>query len=511
MLRYLIPSGLLLGGLAVASASAQCLEKQKLVPANSAGDDRFGYAMAVDGDVAVIGAYEDDTAGGSDAGSAYVYRYNGTQWVEDQQLIPSNGLAGDRFGVSVAIHGDVIVVGAYQDDTSAGGEAGSAYVFRFNGAQWVEEDQLAASDGAADDEFGRSVAVFGDYIAVGAHLDNLTGANDAGSVYIYKYSGAILLWEEQQKLTASDFAASDGFGYAVALLDDTLLAVGAPNDNTGAGADTGSVYLFRRTATWGETQKLTASDAAASDHLGISLALDGDLLVAGAYTDDHGATDQGAAYVFRDNGTQYVEEKKLIAADAAASDDFGRSVSVLGNLILVGAELDDEVSNDCGSAYLFRYVGANCGWVQDIKKVASDRATSDHLGIAVAITAHGALAGAYLDNGIGSDSGSVYVFSTAELELDINPTVVSAGQTITIETGCGNPGESVMLVATNINGTPTFAILLIRKFEADYGWGLSVAVPPGFAGLTVTFQTFKQSDPCRGKSLPSNPVTVVFQ
>jgi hypothetical protein len=144
--------------------------------------------------------------------------------------------------------------------------------------------------------------------------------------------------------------------------------------------------------------------------------------------------------------------------------------------------------------------------------VLSDKAGGDQLAVAVAQTDHGSLAGAYGDDtATGGDAGSVAVFDTAELQLDITPTVVKSGQTITIETKCGVPNTPVMLAVTNVNGVPAFLIVLIRNFNANYEFTLSVKMPPGFAGLDVTFQTFKESDPCRGKSLGSNKVAVSFQ
>src|SRR5262249_6828386 len=138
-----------------------------------------------------------------DAGAAYVFKFDGTQWVQKQKLTASDGAQSDNFGVSVAIDGNVILVGSYHADSPAV-DAGAAYVFRFNGTTWVEEAKLTASDAAAGDAFGRAVAVKDDVTAVGAPLDDLTSGTDAGSVYVYRYKGSILLWQEEQKLPASD-------------------------------------------------------------------------------------------------------------------------------------------------------------------------------------------------------------------------------------------------------------------------------------------------------------------
>jgi hypothetical protein len=491
-------------------AAAQCTERQRLTPTAPGPNDQFGNSMAASGDTVVVGSWANDTAAGTDVGSAVVFRFDGTQWVEDQELFASDGKKNDKFGTSVASDGDVIVVGA----PYAGSGAGAAYVFRFDGTKWAEEQKLTASDGLAGDLFGNAVAVKGDVVVVGAYADDTTSGVDAGSAYVYRYAGSILLWQEEQKLAATGAASGDQFGSAVAMDNQNEAFIGAYLDDAAGKLDNGSVRVFDFNGTqWSQVQALTASDAANADFFGAALAVDGQRLVVGAYL--HDATvgiDVGQAYVFEDNGASWVETDKLSSADGRPSDQFGRSVSVHGNFILIGSPYDDEVFPDTGSAYLFRFVGGACGWVQDIKRTLSDKAGSDLLGFSVAQTDHGSLAGAHADDtSAGGDAGSVAVFDTAELLLEVTPTVVMSGQAITINTRCGVPDTPVMLAVTDVNGAPSFLIVLIRRFNADYEFTLSAKVPPGLAGLNITFQTFKQSDPCRGKALGSNEVTVSFQ
>jgi hypothetical protein len=185
----------------------------------------------------------------------------------------------------------------------------------------------------------------------------------------------------------------------------------------------------------------------------------------------------------------------------------------MGNFILVGDPRHDAVAADCGGGFLFRYVGGHCGWVeQEPEFVGKDRGAYDYLGQSVALTSHGALAGAYLkDTAGGGDAGAVYVFDTREFLLTITPTTVSAGQKISFDSSFGLPNDPVMLVVTDINGSPFFTILLISRFTANYNWAFSTNVLPGLSGLDVTFQSFKESDPCRGKSIGTNKVKVHFQ
>ncbi|GAF91309.1 unnamed protein product, partial [marine sediment metagenome] len=196
-------------------------ETAKLVPSDGAQDDNSGYSVAISGDTAVVGAYADDD-NGSSSGSAYVFRYNGSSWAEEQKLLASDGEANDYFGHAVAISGDTAVVGAYGDDDN-GSSSGSAYVFRYNGSNWSEEQKLLAFGGGVGDQFGYSVAISGDAIVIGAPYDDDNGSN-SGSAYVFRYTGGN--WMLQAMLLASDGEANDYFGRAVAISGDTAV-VGA--------------------------------------------------------------------------------------------------------------------------------------------------------------------------------------------------------------------------------------------------------------------------------------------
>ena len=189
------------------------------------------------GDTAVVGAYFDDDSG-TDSGSAYVFVRSGSVWTEQAKLTTSDGTADDHFGVSVSVRGDTAIVGAVYDDDS-GLSSGSAYVFVRSGAVWTEEAKLLASDGAAGDYFGNAVSVSGDTAVMGAFGDDDNG-NNSGSAYVFVRSGS--LWTEQAKLTASDGAADDRFGWSVSVSGDTA-AVGAWGDDDN-GTDSGSAYVF---------------------------------------------------------------------------------------------------------------------------------------------------------------------------------------------------------------------------------------------------------------------------
>jgi FG-GAP repeat len=328
-------------------------EQQKLTASDGAFGDFFGYSVALSGDTAVVGTRLDDTPAGTDAGSAYVFVRSGTTWTEQQKLTASDAAAEDIFGSSVAVDGDTAVVGADGNDTPAGTNAGSAYVFVRSGTTWTQQRRLRASDGAAGDFFGISVALDGDTSVVGADGDDTSAGAQAGSAYVFVRSGTT--WTQQRRLRASRGADFDFFGNSVALSADTAV-VGAAQGDTAGGRDTGSAYVFVRSGTtWTQQQKLTASDRAAFDRFGISVALSGEIAVVGAYFDDTGAgEDTGSAYVFFRSGTTWTQQQKLTASDGAAGDEFGISVALDGDTAVVGADRDNTpAGDDAGSAYVF--------------------------------------------------------------------------------------------------------------------------------------------------------------
>jgi hypothetical protein len=190
-------------------------------------------------------ALSDDTAvvGASLTDKTYVFVRSATAWNEQAKLTATDGALGDSFGVSVAVRGDTAVVGAYLDDTTAGSAAGSAYVFVRSGTTWNEQAKLTAPDGTAEDLFGASVAVIGDVALVGAYRDNTTAGSAAGSAYVFVRSGTG--WTPRAKLTAPDGAADDQFGFSVALTGRAAV-VAAPFDDTPAGFDAGSAYVYWR-------------------------------------------------------------------------------------------------------------------------------------------------------------------------------------------------------------------------------------------------------------------------
>ncbi len=379
----------------------------KLVPADGAASDYFGYSVGISGDTVIAGAYKDDDYR-VDSGSAYVYVRAGEEWSRQAKLTAGDGAIYDKFGCSVGLSGDTAVVGAYWDD-DAGSASGSAFVFIRSNTVWSQQAKLTASDAAASDWFGCSVGVSGDTVVVGAYGDNNGKGTDAGCAYVFTRSNAV--WSEQAKLTASDGASSDYFGISVGISGDTAL-VGAYWHNPAGISDAGGAYVYARTGTnWTQQAKLTASDAASYEYFGYSVGISGDTAVVGSYSDDNAnGTDAGSAYVYARTGTNWTQQVKLLAADGAATDYFGWSVGIFGDTVIVGADNDDNAGGtDAGSAYVF--TRSNTVWSQQAKLTASDGAASDTFGYSVGISEDRVVVGARADDDKGSASGSAYLFT----------------------------------------------------------------------------------------------------
>lgn len=324
-------------------------QQAKLTAIDGAADDTFGGNVVLSGDTIVIGAMRDDDMG-ENSGSAYVYIRSEGIWSQQTKILAVDGAKGDAFGQSLALAGNTLIIGTPRDDDN-GKDTGSVYVFTRIGTSWHQQAKLTADDGADGDLFGISVALSGDTILVGADLHDEIAPN-AGAVYVYKRSGNS--WSQQAKLTAADGGETDIFGVRVALFGDTALISARRDDDDIMGVDAGSAYVFVRSGTtWHQQEKLTAPDGAADDRFGRSVALFGDTALVGAMFRDDKGENSGSAYLFKRNGKAWVYKAKLTAADGAADDVFGWSVAISHDTGIVGASRDDDNGNESGSVYVF--------------------------------------------------------------------------------------------------------------------------------------------------------------
>ena len=383
------------------------VELHKLTASDANVWDEFGWSVAISGATAIVGAWRDDDAG-SDSGSAYLYDFNDLYNITEIKLTASDAAAEDRFGCSVALSGTTALVGAPLNN-DAGSASGSAYLFDVATGRQIAK--LTASDAAAGDQFGFSVALSGTTALVGALWDNDAGTV-SGSAYLFDFSDPCNIIET--KLTASDAAAFDFFGWSVAISGATAI-VGAPLDDD-AGGYSGSAYLFDFSDPCNIIEiKLTVSDAAAGDEFGSSVAISGATALVGARWDDDAGTNSGSAYLFDvATGSQIT---KLTASDAAAGDEFGISGAISGITALVGAFGNADAGSESGSAYLYDFSDP-CN-ITETKLTASDAAAGDEFGNSVAISGSTALVGAWGNSDAGSGSGSAYLFCISPVG-DIN-------------------------------------------------------------------------------------------
>lgn len=297
--------------------------------------DWFGDAVDVSGGTVVVGAPAVSVLS-SGIGAVYVFTRTAHGWRELSALVGPHPAPADMFGVSVAVSGQEVVVGA----PGEAGKTGAAYVFTRDRGGWQTTD-LRASDTTAKDEFGDAVGISGGTVVVGAFAHgSLTGR-------AYVFTRGARGWHESAELAGSGTVSGDGFGVSVALAGGTIV-VGAGLVAGGAGR----AYVFAKGARgWEQTAELRGRDTVADDGFGDSVAIGGGTIVAGAF--GH-ASSSGRAYVFVESGRRWHQSAELMGADTVAGDHFGYSVAVAGDLVVAGASYH----GSAGRTYVFRGGGA---------------------------------------------------------------------------------------------------------------------------------------------------------
>ena len=323
-------------------------QQQKIQPSDhSTNKGPWGmYETDLDGETCVIG-YKGGTEtslSNNNTGTAYVFTRSGTTWSQQQKLFHPNGRQYDYFGENMQLDGDNLIVSAHNEPHNSGGSydnAGAVYIWTRSGTTWTQQQRLEASDKAASDIFGNSVAIDGDTCVIGAQQEDAGGSN-AGAAYVFTRSGTT--WSQQQKLVASDAAASDNFGTSVGISGDTLV-VGTFN--------AGAAYVFTRSGTtWSQQQILTGSDATGtSDYFGKNVRIFEDTIMVTA-TGNTSFSGKGAAYIFTRSGTTWTQDKRLEASDAANAD-YNDEIDFSGGTVVMGANGSNTTASDAGAGYFF--------------------------------------------------------------------------------------------------------------------------------------------------------------
>lgn len=415
------------------SISALVYTEQTILSASDAAQsDGFGYNVSFDYDTLVVGAPFADPGGAPNEGSAYVFTRNqggADTWGQVVKLVPSLGAAGDQFGRSVAVDGDWIAVGAPFDSIGIGTNSGTVYLYYRNqgGADaWGEVTRIYPADFASNDYFGFSLALDGDILAVGAYQDDdAAGADQGGAYMFYRNQGGANAWGLVTKIYAADAAAGDQFGFSLDFNNDHLL-VGSPLADGAAGADQGAAYLFGRNQggadAWGQAVKFIPTAPGAEDRFGHAVSLFGDTVVVGApFKDGSAGANQGAAYVFRyHQGLQNSWEQlaELTGSLVSLNDEFGSAVSVSQDIIVVGAPKDSgPLTQYQGAAYIFeRNQGGIDSWGETQRLSGSISTGSDAFAFSVDASGRALVIGAWQQDGAaGLGQGLAFVYSAPVL------------------------------------------------------------------------------------------------
>ena len=402
-------------------------------------EDHFGTKIALDGDYLAVAAVNDDGASGSSTGAVYIFKKTGVTWslqaeIADQSSGFNQLQSGDEFGSSLALDGDRLAVGAPFDDGHSGSKTGAVYIFKRSGTVWFLEKEISDQSSGfnqleSGDEFGSSLALDGDRLAVGAPFDDGHSGATTGAVYVFKRSGSSWELEEtiiDERTGFTNLARADRFGTSVSL-DGDRLAVGADYDYGASGPWTGAVYIFKRTGTtWALEQEISDQttgfiNLAAEDHFGRSLVLNDDRLLVGApFTDGVSGVNTGAVYVFKRTATTWSLEQEIADqltgfTDLEEGDMFGTSLALDDTRLLVGAPLDDGHSGlKSGAVYVFKRSGTTWALEQAVADQVNNfnsLGADDRFGQSVALDGSRLAAGAPFDDGSGSNTGAAYVLA----------------------------------------------------------------------------------------------------
>ncbi|MDP6990340.1 MAG: FG-GAP repeat protein [Planctomycetota bacterium] len=409
-------------------------ETATLSPPAPEAQGEFGRSVSVSGDSAAIGAWREDAGAGVDAGRVHVYVRSAGTWTSQAVLTASNAAAGDEFGRSVSLDGDRLAVGAWGTDVSpTAQDAGSVYLFERSGTSWSEVAELRGGSVAPGELFGRSVALDGDRLAAGTplHQDLVNGRS---SVWVFEWNGAS--WNECAELQAdpADGQVGDEFGYKVALSGERLL-VGARRDGAGV-ANSGAAYLFEGGCpAWTQVAKWKHPSPAGQDRFGRAVAIDADRAIVGARLDDAVFPDEGSAHVYRRDAGGWTYEAFLLPLDPEPGAQFGRNVSIAGPLAVVGANGQDAPGVDSGAAYVFRRSGS--AWSQTSKLTPWEGAAGDEHGRHLAVDGTTLIASSrFGDPGGIADAGLALAY---ELDASMRPFCFGDEQPPGTDCPCDNP------------------------------------------------------------------------
>lgn len=474
--------------------SQQWEQLEKIIAQDRISGATFGNSVSIDGHFAVVGAPKDNSDSLSqnpmfETGAVYIYQLQNGNWEFFQKIIASDRANYDYFGWSVSIYGDELAVGSYfnsSDSLSLNpvNSAGAVYLFQFNGINWVETQKVVASNRQANNYFGYAIDLHDKNLIVGSYADNLneseiSNMNNAGSASIFQ-KNSMGIWQEVQKICASDRAANDNFGHTVAITNKYAV-IGSPKEAEDASGSNsivgaGSAYIFKENSgTWDEIKKIVANDRKFDANFGSSVYTDDNEIAIGAFKESEDSlslnpiSGSGAVYFFTNSNDTWPQSQKIVASDRNDGGYFGKSLAIDQNYLLVGAYTENydgngqDSLNSAGACYLYEKISGN--WEELNKFVANDRSAYSNFGNAVAIDSNYMLIGSFHDatdttgNNPMNFAGSAYFFGPS---CDVDTSVTINSNTLTANMSgvtyrwldCTN-SDSFISGETNQNFTPS--------------------------------------------------------
>ena len=499
-----------------------------LKASNARASALFGSSIAIDGDTIVVGSPDESSdatgvngnqsdASLTDPGAAYVFVRSGTTWTQQAYLKASDTATFDYFGISVAISGDTIVVGAYGKNNYTG----AAYVFSRNGTTWSQQAYLTSPYPCCGPRFGYSVAISGSTIVVGSEWEygGAGGVNptidysdpSSGAAYVFVKSGTT--WVQQAYLKASNPGSDNFFGASVSIDADTIVigAWGEGSSATGVNGNqndnslpvSGAAYVFVRSGTtWSQQAYLKASNTAAGDGFGTAAAVSGDTVAIGTgYT-----SADGAVYIFQRSGATWSQQALLTASNAGSGYKFGSALALSGDALAVGSygeassatgvngNQSDNSESQAGAVYLFERSSGT--WTQQAYLKASDTALNARFGYSVGLSGTTLVSGASMESGVAGNSGAGYVFLFPAPAVNVTVTTSPSGLSFTASgTGCA---------------AGTYTAPQVLAWVPGSSCSLSVSTPQMGVGTEYLFTNWEDSSTPTTRTITAPSVSAAY-
>ncbi len=475
--------------LAPAAAFAQAIEQSSLTPPGATGHEFFGHAIAADGDLMVVGG-PGETGYSVSAGEAWVYRFDPltAAWQFETSLASSTPELSGAFGHRVAIHGDVIAVTSRYEDAATAVDCGAVHLFRGGravGGTWVHQQKLTAANPAFLDAFGEALALHDDVLLVGAPFTDTAVGPDAGQVHAFEYDSVGQVWNETTQLVDPGSYSYDHAGSSLAF-DGTTAMVGIPGKAHVPGPQNVGSVLVWSYGTFGWTYSLELRAAVPqSERFGSALAFDGvDLIVGAPSHTGAGFQNCGAVHFLTLRNGLWQPSGTHVNPDPWYFEAFGGTVALKGKVALAATGRMNE-------AYSYRKGRFNKGWFLDQELGGSDKAIDNYYGNGLAISDERVMVGAPWHGG--TYKGKVYVFDSDEINLSITPLQPQPGETISLSVYDGLPGDPVLVAVDELDGVPAWIPIGVFAFGSNHRFELDADAEDPLFGIAVGIRAWKIS------------------